>query len=1242
MGNGVMKSTIAVAGEKEYREALKACKQSLSEMKSELELVKSAFSDNSNSMEAYRAKAEALTRVQDAYEKQLATQARAIDNITTSIDKYKKALTDLSKQIDEKKKKIEEETAQYGAESKEVQKLEQELRKLEKSQESTQKSIQRATSEQSKIRAEYNKAAGELINLNREIEANAKAMEDAENSADQYADNLNEVGNAANKSAEGFDLSAAASEMLGKALTVGGVIKGLKTVKDAFDAVIDSSREFESAFAGVLKTVSATPEELDQLRSDILDLSNDIPMTATEIAGIAEAAGQLGIETENIIGFTETMAKLGVATDVTAEQAATLLAQFAKVTDMDAGDYERLGSTIVDLGNNFATTESKIIDMSQRLAGAGATVGLSQADILGVAAALSSLGIEAEAGGSAVSKLLKRIETATKTYDKANEVIKDTGLSIRELELLQDQDAKTYKALAEVLGITTTELTNYRDTVKDVTQYAEVSGKTADEFVKAWGEDAVGALVDFTQGLNNTEETGKSAIEILDEMGINEVRMSDAILRLANSGETLTEAQKMANEAWEENIALQVEAEKRFETTDSKVQLLKNSFETFKILIGDQLKPAFDTVVGWLNDMIDGINDNINLNLEFRKTFVEASEDIRTKAEDEVQSVLDLRDAMEETRKKTEEHRGEVETLITKIEELGSKENLTAKDEDELRKAIEKLNEIMPDTIQYYMDLASGSKEAAKEVRNLLQAQIDYNNYMSNRSAYEQGQQSLKNMNDELSQMTAKYDELKDQRDKLQKTVDSYGYSWTNPLSMVLAAGDTDYLEKSKRLKSVTEELEQLGAQIQKTQVARQSLSQTQNQLLADIYAYEEVLDDEAWSEGIDLDKYVNGVKTIERMTDETVNAEGDANKQLSAIETVRLQELEANLEKEAEAKRKAAEKEAAATQKAEQKEAERIAKEEEKRRQKEYAYTMTDDMVNAEGKKREEERRKQAEKEAAAYEKELHKWASSKGGYFPKDVAKSIKSNSSAVTTAMQQMVSEAGDATTKTAQKVGKQIADEITMSMQDALKLGNALSDSIRQGQLTVNGKKVGAAGSYDLSSLGLNFSQEKYDDWLNAMYAKGFDASLSGAEIAKILNTGVGVHIGLGTGNGTFTGAYDDSGNLWVLEQLANGAAPGDVIHPDNGNALTKALQAEYEAQFTNRQLEMFANVNQSKIDRERGYYTVGGVKYDYYTGKALGDDEVHQINITNNFNTEVETPATAAKKVAETVEAALYQ
>ena len=166
--------------------------------------------------------------------------------------------------------------------------------------------------------------------------------------------------------------------------------------------------DFESSFAGVRKTVDASEEQLQRLSRGIRDMSKEIPASATAIAGVAEAAGQLGIETDNILSFTRVMIDLGEATNLTAEEAATSLARFANITQMSQQEFDKLGSVIVALGNNLATTEAEIVSMATRLAGAGSQVGLTEAQIMSFAGALSSVGVEAEAGGSAFSRLMAK------------------------------------------------------------------------------------------------------------------------------------------------------------------------------------------------------------------------------------------------------------------------------------------------------------------------------------------------------------------------------------------------------------------------------------------------------------------------------------------------------------------------------------------------------------------------------------------------------------------------------------------------------------------------------------------------------------------------------------------------------------------------------------------------------------------------------------------------------------------
>lgn len=363
-------------------------------------------------------------------------------------------------------------------------------------------------------------------------------------------------------------------------------------------AAIKAGVDFESAFAGVKKTVDATPEQLSKMRQEIRDMAKEMPMAANEIAGIAESAGQLGIKTENITKFTKTMADLSVSTNLTSEEAASSLAKFANVTKMNQQDFDRLGASIVDLGNHFATTEADIVSMGTRLAGAGSQIGLSQGEIMGFATALSSVGIEAEMGGSAFSKAMIRMKVATATgLTQVQDVTKKTGMSLRELQLMSDNDSMGFKELAGSIGMTKTELNNIVKSGVELKSFADISGMTAEQFKSVFDSHPEQALSAFIQGLGDTKKAGKSTIEMLQDMGFTEVRLRDSLTRMANNSEGVTEAMKMGQSAWEENTALANEANQRYETTESKLQMLKNKITDVGITLSDILIPPMMQVV---------------------------------------------------------------------------------------------------------------------------------------------------------------------------------------------------------------------------------------------------------------------------------------------------------------------------------------------------------------------------------------------------------------------------------------------------------------------------------------------------------------------------------------------------------------------------------------------------------------------------------------------------------------------
>ncbi len=387
-----------------------------------------------------------------------------------------------------------------------------------------------------------------------------------------------------------------AGKTLTKGVTVPIVAAGTASIKAGID--------FESAFTGVAKTVDATDEQLAALKQGIIDMSKEIPASTTAISGVAEAAGQLGIETDNILDFSKVMIDLGNSTNLSAETAASSLAKYANVTGMSQKDFDKLGSTIVALGNNFATTEADIVGMATRLAGAGSQIGLTDGEIMGFATALSSVGIEAEMGGSAFSKAMINMQLACETgLDDVQELSKKTGMSLRELQLMSENSGGDFKDLAQSLGYTNSEMKAMIKAGVNLENFADVAGMTADEFKKSYEKDAAGALQSFIKGLGDTEGKGESTIKMLQDMGFTEVRLRDTLTRLSQDGEGLAKAVSMGNSAWDENNALTKEASQRYATTQSKVEVTKNKLYALGIQISDTLMPYFNKFIDKVSDL---------------------------------------------------------------------------------------------------------------------------------------------------------------------------------------------------------------------------------------------------------------------------------------------------------------------------------------------------------------------------------------------------------------------------------------------------------------------------------------------------------------------------------------------------------------------------------------------------------------------------------------------------------------
>lgn len=416
--------------------------------------------------------------------------------------------------------------------------------------------------------------AAKVAELQNRYEKLAESMKKAyidDNAFTKFGNSAQELGGKFKKVGESIS-------GFGSALTKGVTAPIVAGAGIALKAAID----YESAFAGVKKTVDGTPQQFEKLSASIRNMAKEMPASATEIAAVAEAAGQLGVPIGSIEGFTKTMINLGVSTNLSAEDAATSISKIGNIMQVSGDDLDtwsaKFGAAVVGLGNNFATTESDIVQMSNRLAASGKLAGLTMPEILGLATAMSSVGIEAEAGGTAMTQTLTGISNA----------VSEGG---------------------EKLKI-----------------YADTAGMTAEQFAEKWKTKPAEALQDFIKGLGKASESGKDANKILEKLGLTGVRQSNMLKSLGLAAETMGKAMNVANSEWEKGTALTDEASKRYETMESKLQMLKNELVDIAIEFGgpllDALRDGLGAAKPWIATLSDIAKHFSSLSTEQKQSII--------------------------------------------------------------------------------------------------------------------------------------------------------------------------------------------------------------------------------------------------------------------------------------------------------------------------------------------------------------------------------------------------------------------------------------------------------------------------------------------------------------------------------------------------------------------------------------------------------------------------------------------
>lgn len=328
---------------------------------------------------------------------------------------------------------------------------------------------------------------------------------------------------------------------------------------------IKASIDWQDAMFNLQRATGDSDEAVQAIGASIMEVAKTTPLATAELAGLAATGAQLGVANESLSQFAEIMGLLISSTNLTEANVGDF-ARVINVLQVPEADFEKFANTLLEVGRNTAATESEILNITKRMSGAAAVAGITADQLLGIGAAVISLGPRAEAGGTAFNKTIADMTRAVASGGDKLEI------------------------------------------------FASIANMTSDAFRNLFREDAAKAFANFVTGLARLKGGGEQAITALDELGITETRQSQALLQLAQGTLDVGSKQRDLNailgftaDRWQNSNALQEVAAQKAKTLSGQIQLLKNSLFQVGTVIGKFIIPWLGFGVQRLLDFLAGV-----------------------------------------------------------------------------------------------------------------------------------------------------------------------------------------------------------------------------------------------------------------------------------------------------------------------------------------------------------------------------------------------------------------------------------------------------------------------------------------------------------------------------------------------------------------------------------------------------------------------------------------------------------
>lgn len=324
-------------------------------------------------------------------------------------------------------------------------------------------------------------------------------------------------------------------------------------------APIKAAIKFESVMADVNKVVDQTAAQSKEMGTAIVGMSREIPLAAEGLAKIVAAGGQAGIAREDLLLFAESAAKMGVAFDVTADQAGDMMATWRTAFGLGQKQVTALADQINYLSNTSAASAPKIADVVTRVGGLGKLAGLNSGQVAALGGALVAVGAPSEVAATGMQNMMLALTAGASATKKQSEAFQALGFDAEQLAVMMQQDAQG--AILSVLNA-----------------------------VNKLGAEQRPAVL--------TEIFGKESIK--------------SVGQLVNNTELLAKNFKAVGDASVYSGSMQKEFASRSATTENNIQLLMNRVTALGISLGNILLPGVNAVLGVIGPFVDMVADLAN------------------------------------------------------------------------------------------------------------------------------------------------------------------------------------------------------------------------------------------------------------------------------------------------------------------------------------------------------------------------------------------------------------------------------------------------------------------------------------------------------------------------------------------------------------------------------------------------------------------------------------------------------